>query len=240
MVSLAKIWEYLFKDFDYVRQFSDELNYEAYWRARLERGNVKSERLMNEHKRKLIAQLIDPGSTVLDIGCGDGSLLAYLQETKAIVPFGIDVSSVSCERARLKGIKVIEADITREDVPIPKADFIILSEVIEHLANPEVLLGRLRDRFDRGLLIDIPNSGAINDRLRLLFGRFPKQWVFHPAEHLRFWTIRDFVFLCQQLGYQVNEYFGIYDPDFQFGLPWWRLFPGLFSRYILYVLRSKP
>jgi methionine biosynthesis protein MetW len=174
---------------------------------------------------------------VLDVGCGDGSLLAYLREAKSIVPHGIDVSAVSCEQARRKGIEVTEADVSRDEVLIPKADYIILSEVLEHLPNPEPLLARLRDRFNRRLLIDIPNSGAMNDRLRLLFGRFPKQWVFHPAEHLRFWTIKDFVFLSRQLGYQVDRYYGIYDPYFQLGLQWWRLYPRLFSRYILYVLQ---
>ncbi len=236
MASLSKVWEYLFKDFEYVRQFDHKLDYEAYWRARLQWGTPKAELRIVESKRQLIARLIDRGSTVLDVGCGDGSLLAYLREAKSIVPTGIDVSTVSCELARRKGIEVIDADISRDDVLIPRADYIVLSEVLEHLPNPEALLARLRDKFTRRLLIDIPNSGAMNDRLRLLFGRFPKQWVFHPAEHLRFWTVRDFMFLCQQLGYQVDRYYGIYDPEYQFGLAWWRLYPRLFSRYVLYVL----
>jgi hypothetical protein len=128
--------------------------------------------------------------------------------------------------------------VSTDGVPIPKADYIILSEVLEHLPNPEALLTRLRDRFNRRLLIDIPNTGAMNDRLRLLFGRFPKQWVFHPAEHLRFWTVKDFMHLCRQLGYEIDQYYGICDPDYEFGLQWWRLYPELFSRFVLYVLHQ--
>lgn len=213
------------------------MDYEAYWAARLKRVPDNDERKLDEYKRRLIASLVEPNATALDIGCGDGGLLAYLRNVRSIRPLGMDISGLSCELARQKGIEVIHADASDESIPIPSVDYIILSEILEHLPNPEVLLARVRGKFAKRLLIDIPNTGALNDRLRLLLGRFPKQWVFHPSEHVRFWTVADFCFLCKQLGYDVERYYGLYDPYYWLGLDLWRLYPKLFSRYVLYVLR---
>jgi len=143
----------------------------------------------------------------------------------------------ACDLARARGLDVVQADVTAEGwSPEGPVDYIVMSEVLEHLPAPERLLLRLKDVCRRRLLIDVPNTGAINDRLRLLFGRTPKQWVFHPEEHLRFWTIPDFLLMCRQLGLKVERYYGLYDPYFDFGLPWWRIAPGLLSRYVLYEL----
>jgi hypothetical protein len=99
---------------------------------------------------------------------------------------------------------------------------------LDYLASKGVL-------FSRRLLITIPNTGAINDRLRLLFGRFPKQWILHPSEHLHFWTVTDFLFLCRQLGFKVGKVYGLYDPYYNLGcLKLWKYYPKLFTRYIRY------
>jgi methionine biosynthesis protein MetW len=236
MNTLSKMREYLFGDFEYVPRFGAKIDYEAYWDARSQQDS-QMEQAMYACKFRLIAQLIEPGSSVLDIGCGDGSLLAYLRETRSIDPYGIELSQKACELARQKRIHVVQADVTTDGWAIPESvDYITASEVLEHLPSPERLLLRLKGLYRRRLLIDVPNTGALNDRLRLLLGRTPKQWVFHPEEHLRFWTVSDFLVMCRQLGFRVERYYGLYDPYYHFGLPWWRIYPRLLTRYILYVL----
>lgn len=239
---LRKTRDYLLKDFAYVREFGAELNYDAYWQAaRPWRATDELGRAMDAYKFRFIAGLIEPGSAVLDIGCGDGSLLAYLRETREIQPYGVELSSYACDLARQKGIPIIQADITQDVDALPgNVDYIIMSEVLEHVTNPEALLLRVRSRFAKRLLVDIPNTGALNDRLRLFFGRFPKQWVFHPGEHVRFWTVADFIFLCKQLQYDVENYYGLYAPYAEVGVKLWKIYPRLFAQYVLYVLKPAP
>ena len=236
MKLLTRVREYLLGDFEYVPRFGPEMDYEAYWAARSQQES-EGERAMYAHKFRVITQLVEHGSSVLDIGCGDGRLLEHLRETRGVRPLGVELSQKACELARQKGLDVVQADVAGDDWPIPEpVDYIVMSEVLEHLPSPERLLLQLKGVCRRRMLVDVPNTGALNDRLRLLLGRTPKQWVFHPEEHLRFWTISDFRFMCRQLGFKVEKYYGLYDPYYQLGLPWWQIYPGLLTRYILYVL----
>jgi methionine biosynthesis protein MetW len=202
MSRLNKVQDYLFRDLEYVPRFGAELDYDAYWEATASwRETDKLGRAMDAYKYRLIASLIEPGSTVLDIGCGDGSLLAYLKETRGAQPHGVELSAVACEIARQKGIHVLQADVTKDTSGLSEqVDYVVISEVLEHVTNPEAVLLSVKDRVTKRVRVDIPNTGALNDRMRLLFGRFPKQWVFHAGEHIRFWTVTDFLFLCRQLG----------------------------------------
>ena len=242
MNRLSRVRDYLFKDFEYVRNFGADLDYDAYWEAASSyRATDELGRAMDAYKFRLIASQIEPRSTVLDIGCGDGSLLAYLKENREAVPHGVELSSVACQIARQKGIDVVQADITQDTNGLPEqVDYIVISEVLEHIANPEALLLKVKDRFSKRLFVDIPNTGALNDRVRLLLGRVPKQWVFHASEHIRFWAVTDFLFLCRQLGYEVERYHGLYDPHSQMGVKLWKIYPRLFARFVFYVLRPAP
>lgn len=230
---LKKIYAYLFEGFPFSTKAFD---YEGYW-ERLSQENVPP---MCPFKLKLIEEIIDQGSSVLDIGCGDGTLLHHLRKTKGIEAHGIETSEKAIELARGKAIEVEKADITQGEFQLTETyDYIILSEVLEHLPNPEELMSKLRGKFSKYLILTIPNTGFVTERLRLLLGRFPKQWVLHPSEHLRFWTVTDFIFWCQQLGFRVESYYGLLDEFYDIKIKLWKYYPKLFSRFILYRVTEQ-
>ncbi len=230
---LKKVPAYLFGNFPFNIESFD---YDKYW----EILSHENRPLTPLSKLKQFEELVDSGSNVLDIGCGEGDLLDYLCKTKHINAYGIEYGEKAVEKARARGIKVQVADISQPDFNIQDDyDYIILSEVIEHLAKPEELLLKLKGKFNKSLLITIPNTGFITERLRLLFGRFPKQWVINPSEHLRFWTVPDFKFWCDQLGYTVEKYYGLKDEYYDIRIKIWKYYPRLLSRFMLYKVIEK-
>ncbi len=241
---LGRVLKYLFGNYSFT-DFGTRLDYEAYWEKRANEGDNEArldsvvESSLFQHRLELICRAIQPGSKVVEVGCGDGSLLAELRKRKHVQPFGVDISFRACKLAEARGIETTCADISRDPLPIPKdTDYIIMVEVLEHLPNPAEVLHGLKGKFREGLLVEVPNSGSLNDRLRMLAGRVPKQWVFHPSEHLNFWTVTDFLFWASQLGFTVVDYHGARDVYYELGpLKLWHWYPRLFSRYVLYQLR---
>ncbi len=190
---LIYLWNYSFKQENPTLK---KMDYDAYW--------IKRGAHIIEPRFKIFAEIIEEGATVLDIGCGDGTLLKYLTEKKNIKGVGIDISNNAIEMARSKGIGAQVCDVSSPDFSVEDDyDYIVLSEVLEHLPNPEEVLDKVRHKFNKSLIVTIPNIGYYRHRIRLLFGRFPIQWVQHPTEHLRFWTVKDFIFWAENLGFQI-------------------------------------
>ena len=225
---LRRIWQEITHTITYIRQPQklsiSSLDYDHYWRVR---GPHTF-----QPRYRIIAEVVEPDATVLDIGCGEGLLLQYLSEVKGIVGYGIDVSEEAVRLAQARGVQAEVADIFHWDAT-QDYDYIILSEVLEHLPNPEEVVIKVRNRFRKALLVSIPNIGYYPHRLRLLLGRFPIQWGWHPAEHLRFWTVLDFVEWIQELGLTVadvrpsNGFPGLY-----------RLWPNLFGNQVVFVIHA--
>jgi len=201
------------------------MDYDHYWRVR---GFHTF-----QPRYRIMAEVIEPGSTVLDIGCGEGLLLEYLTETRRISGCGVDIAPEAVRLARVRGVEAEVADILHWEIK-QEYDYIILSEVLEHLANPEEVIAKVRERFRKALLVSIPNIGYYKHRLRLLLGRFPLQWEWHPAEHLRFWTVIDFVEWVGQLGLEVV------DVRSSNGFPLLRRYlPNLFGNQVVFVVHSR-
>ncbi|MCL0060392.1 methionine biosynthesis protein MetW [Dehalococcoidia bacterium] len=155
---------------------------------------------------------------------------------------GVEISQKAIELAKAKGVEVIKQDITKDDFELAKTfDYVIMADVLEHIPNPEKVVLKLANNCKYFFLITLPNTGFLGDRLRLLLGRFPKQWVFHPGEHLRFWSVKDFVFWCRELGFKVNKVIGIPDEYYSF-LNWFSLYKimlSIFSRYVCYIVSKR-
>lgn len=180
--------------------------------------------------------MIKENSDVLDIGCGDGAFLNYLKDKKEVNELGIDISTSGIERTKQKGVN---AQIKRIDDfgSDEKFDYVVMSEVIEHVSNSEHFVRKSFDMVDKALIITIPNSGYYTYRLRLLLlGKFPVQYVHHPAEHLRYWTIKDFKTWIESLGIEYTNFQAVPSE----GIPLLKkALPNLFGNQIVYYLEKN-
>ena len=160
---------------------------------------------------QLIADFVEPGSRVIDVGCGDGALLALLEETKGVDGRGMEISRARVNACVTRGLSVIQgnADIDLDDYPDKAFDYAILSLTIQATAHPRPVLENLL-RIGKHAIVSFPNFGHWNVRGRLLlFGRMPVNenlpapWYESPNSHLC--TIKDFADLCNVVDARVER-----------------------------------
>jgi methionine biosynthesis protein MetW len=160
---------------------------------------------------RLIAEMIEPASRVLDIGCGDGALLAFLARHKSVDGRGIELSQSGVNSCVGHGLSVIQGDADRdlEAYPTGAFDVVVLSQTLQATRRPRKVVEALV-RIGRRAIVSFPNFGFWRIRLRLLIGgRMPvshclaNPWYETPNIHLC--TIRDFVALCDEIGVRVER-----------------------------------
>jgi len=154
---------------------------------------------------KLICELIEPNSRVIDLGCGNGSLLQKLIKEKNVIGEGIELSSSGVEACNKKGLKVIQGKI---DEKLPFADnlfdYSICNVTIQMVMYPEVLLSEMK-RISKYQIVSFPNFAHYKNRLDLLFkGRMPKPMLFgykwYSTGHIHQLSIKDFYELVNDVG----------------------------------------
>ncbi len=160
---------------------------------------------------QLIADRIATNATVLDIGCGDGALLAWLAEHKQARARGIEIDSGKVAGAMARGVSVVQGDVNMDlrHYPDHAYDYVILSQTLQAMHDPKMVLGELV-RIGRHAIVSLPNFGHWKNRLYLgLRGRMPVtrtltyQWYDTPNIH--FCTLSDFVELCDEMGITIQE-----------------------------------
>ena len=186
---------------------SFDLDYNDYWRDRLTTSVVLEPTL---RRARFIERFLDASDSVLDIGCGTGETLEHLREARSIDGTGLDISMTALEKVSAKGFQTICLNLTEPTSSLEcQYDHIILFGVAEHVHNTETLMLNLRGRFKKGLYVAIPNLGYIAHRLRMLFGRFPLTYITDVREHIRYWTVRDFLDWTDWLGFEKPEVIGV-------------------------------
>ena len=210
--------------------------YDAYWQRRLE---LEPDVVTTAPTRaRIVAEFVQPGWSVLDLGCGDGSFLHCLgQEVPGVEVRGADVSETALARARSRGIEAFRLDLAEPEARVPGGyDVITALEVIEHVPDAEAVVRKAAAAARRYLIVSVPNLGFAESRLRLLAGRGPNtNVVHHVREHLRQWTVRDFREWAAHLGLEIVAERPT-RPVAALGLG--RRMPSLFSSGMLYVMRG--
>lgn len=160
---------------------------------------------------RLIADMIEPHARVLDIGCGDGALLAYLAHDKAVDARGIELSQSGVNACVRHGLSVIQGDADRDLEAFPRGafDVVVLSQTLQATRQPRHVVEELL-RIGQRAIVSFPNFGFWRSRLALLFrGRMPVTEVLHHAwyetPNIHLCTIRDFVALCDELGATIER-----------------------------------
>lgn len=201
------------------------MDYEEYWAGDHSKGFEHDSRIGT------LMRIIEPSSMVVEIGCGDGTLLAILRNRKGAQVVGYDVSATAISKARAKGITADVRDATVCGLNGEHPDYVIIADCLEHLPVPENLFNRLRGNVRKAIIVSIPNSCYWRYRLRVLFGSFMVQWVAHPGEHLRFWSIRDMYWWVEQLGFRVQRRYSTW------GVPLLKhLWPSMFAQNSVWVI----
>jgi methionine biosynthesis protein MetW len=206
----------------------DKKFYDHYWG---ERG-ISSGR----ERYHIFAGWIDSGSTILDIGCGDGFFSEFIKKKKHCKVVSLDISLQGLKIAKKKrDLQCILSD-AQQTLPFRRDSFnyVICSEFLEHIPNPEKCLQEIKRVGTKYLLVSIPNIAYWKHRLRLLKGRFPKQWTVHPFEHLRYWSVPDFIEWIGDQNLKVEE---VRPTGFVGRLSFLReIFPNLFGNQICFKI----
>ena len=164
---------------------------------------------------KVIADLLPDNVRVLDVGCGDGSLMSHLIKEKNIEARGLELKKENITKCIYKGLPVIEGNAETElnQFPSQSFDFVILSQTLQAFYNPEKVLKDLL-RIGKSVIISIPNFGYWKVRTSLLFfGKMPvtktlpNSWYNTPNLHMC--TIKDLFDFCQKKRIKIKKVVGI-------------------------------
>ena len=160
---------------------------------------------------KIITDLVEKNTRVLDVGCGDGTLMEFLKNNKKIDIRGIEISKNNVQKCIKKGLTVIEGDAEKDLTQFPDRsfDFVILSQTLQAFLNPKIVIDELL-RVGKKAIVTIPNFGFWKVRLHLLIKGtmpitkdLPDEWYNTPNLHMC--TIKDFFNFCNNRKIKLDK-----------------------------------
>lgn len=158
---------------------------------------------------QIIASWIEPGSRVLDLGCGSGTLLSWLKEHKEVHGTGIEQDQEKAADCIARGLTVLQGELSQEvqDYPDRSFDYVILSQTLQQVYEPAKLLSML-SRIGRRVIVSFPNFSHYKIRLQLLTrGQAPKSeqlpYSWYDTPNIRVITLEDFRKFSREVGYTI-------------------------------------
>ena len=174
---------------------------------------MKSLKMKKEFK--VIADLLPKNTRVLDVGCGDGSLMNFLKEEKKIEVRGLELNQDNVQLCIHKGLPVIQGNAETElhQFPDKSFDYVILSQTLQAFYEPEQVLKNLL-RIGKSVIVSIPNFGYWKVRVKLLFfgempvtKTLPNTWYNTPNLHMC--TIKDLFKFCEEKNINIKKVIGV-------------------------------
>lgn len=161
-----------------------------------------------------IARLVPEGSRVLDLGCGDGALLAHLRDTRGCSGYGVEIDDTKVHACLQKGVSVLQLNLEDGLAMFEDNSFDVVLQIdtLQHLRNAETML-RETARVGRIGIVAFPNFAHWPNRMSVLQGRMPVtkrlpyQW--HDTPNIRVGTYNDFEVLARKNGLQIEDSFGL-------------------------------
>jgi methionine biosynthesis protein MetW len=186
----------------------------------------------------IIGELIEPGTRVLDLGCGAGELLAWLKENKNVDGRGVEMTAAQVQKAIGRGVSVYQGDLDSAlaDYPEKVFDYVILSQTLQETRDPLLVLrGMLR--IGRRAIVAFPNFGHWDVRLAHLWkGRAPKTGLFphdwYDSPNIHFLTVLDFEDLAQK------EHWNVERRIFLAGYRQVKMFPNLMAQVAIFLVSA--
>ncbi len=160
---------------------------------------------------RIVDQWIKPGSRVLDLGCGDGTMLKHLVDQKNVRGYGLEISPEGIIACVAKGLNVIEQNLNEgmSNFDDDSFDTVIMSQTLQTMRAPRKTLAEMT-RVGRECIVTIPNFGHWRARMHLFFkGRMPVSdllpYEWYNTPNIHFCTFKDFEILCRDMGLNVME-----------------------------------
>ena len=160
---------------------------------------------------KIVAEIVLPGTRVLDLGCGEGLLLAWLAANKKVLARGVEIEASNVRKAIARGVSAYQGDIDDglADYPDKAFDYVILSQTLQETRAPLRVLTEML-RVGRKAIISFPNFGHWTVRAAMLFsGQAPKTELFpydwYDSPNIHFLSINDFEDLCRKNGFPIER-----------------------------------
>lgn len=172
---------------------------------------MNMESLAGRRDFTIIGQMIEPRSKVLDLGCGEGELLAWLVENKSVVARGVEIEPARVRKAIARGLSAYQGDINEglADYPDDAFDYVILSQTLQETRDPRRILSEMM-RVGRGAIVSFPNFGHWRVRLSMLVsGQAPKTRLFpydwYDSPNIHFLTVKDFENFAVMQGFRIEH-----------------------------------
>ena len=194
---------------------------------------------------QIIGSTIEPGSKVLDLGCGNGDLIAWLETNKHVQCTGIEQDKEKAAHCIARGLSVLQGDLNEEvdDYPTSSFDYVILSQTLQQVFEPARLLHSLA-RIGKKVVVSFPNFSHYSIRLQLLLlGGAPKNdqlpYSWYDTPNIRVITLKDFRKFSSDVGYTIVKEIAINTNPASSEGHIVHFFTNLRATYGIYVIEKK-